>query len=228
MRGFYFIIICSLIAGCNSTVQKGTINDASKAAGAVNPGNQEMVSAKLVQEQVLNSCASCHAGRAAPLLNTLSGIRSQISSIWTDVSGGFMPPQDQGYTALTSCKQEILKKWIDMGTPDQTQIRVGDLVSCASSVTNPTPTPAPSKVFITSALILNPVLASCARCHSSMATVSGIKKRISSIWSDVNSGSMPPAGPLSACNKAILKKWIDLGQPDQSQVAVTDLPACKK
>lgn len=227
MRGFCFIIICSLIAGCNSNVQKGTINDASNAASAVNPGNQEMVTAKLVQEQVLNSCASCHSGRTAPLLNSISGIRSQISAIWADVSGGFMPPQDQGYPALTSCKQEILKKWIDMGTPDQTQIRVGDLVSCASSATNPTPTPTPSKILITSALIQNPVLVSCARCHSSMSTISGIKKRISSIWSEVNSGSMPPAGPLSKCNKAILKKWIDLGMPDQTQVATSDLASCK-
>jgi hypothetical protein len=44
-----------------------------------------------------------------------------------------------------------------------------------------------------------------------VATCAGAKAKASMILSKVQSGSMPPSGPLPAADVALIKAWVDGG-----------------
>lgn len=60
-----------------------------------------------------------------------------------------------------------------------------------------------------SAIIQN----NCVGCHSNFSTYSGASASASSISSQVNSGSMPKGGTLSAADKAAIVQWASCGAP---------------
>ena len=75
----------------------------------------------------------------------------------------------------------------------------------------------------------------CLKCHSgstrpSLASLSDLKNNFSKVLSEVRDGAMPPPSSgypdLSNCQKAILHKWQDLGEPETSDVSVKTLAEC--
>lgn len=62
---------------------------------------------------------------------------------------------------------------------------------------------------------------SCVRCHGSsggvnLSTYAGARAALGRIAGAVNSGSMPPGGPLSQTLKDLLNSWITAGGPEFS------------
>ena len=79
------------------------------------------------------------------------------------------------------------------------------------------------------------VLNQCVDCHSgetspTITTLSETRQDIGEIWNQVSQGSMPPMQesyvPLTKCQLAALKKWIDLGMPETSPNTIAELPEC--
>jgi hypothetical protein len=80
------------------------------------------------------------------------------------------------------------------------------------------------------------VFKSCLTCHvgknkPEFGSADLIRQEIQKIASEVNSNAMPPPeegySPLTDCQKAMLEEWIKQNTPDDSEVMVADLAACK-
>lgn len=130
MRGLFFIIIFSLITGCNYRVNKQSNqpgNETFKTPPATTP-----IDAALVKNYALSTCFDCHSGRKQPTLNSLDAIRSNIDSISTEVTLDSMPPQRDGYLPLSDCQKAVLERWIELGMPDQSTVTMDELPACAS------------------------------------------------------------------------------------------------
>ena len=90
----------------------------------------------LIQGQVLNSCVKCHAPfKKEPTLVTIEEIRQNITDIQDDVNGNHMPPKKP----LTDCQKALLNKWIELGTPDSSDIKAGQIPACHNSTGNAQP-----------------------------------------------------------------------------------------
>jgi len=86
----------------------------------------------LIQGQVLSSCVKCHAPfKKEPTLVTIEEIRQNITDIQDDVNGNHMPPKKP----LTDCQKALLNKWIELGTPDSSDIKAGQIPACHNTGT---------------------------------------------------------------------------------------------
>jgi len=93
-----------------------------------------------------------------------------------------------------------------------------------------------SDSLITFDLIKNGTLQNCQACHSGsqapdLSTFATTAQQIQRIIIRTNDNSMPPANmgytSLSACQKALLQKWMDLGTPETSTVNVGSVAECQ-
>lgn len=80
------------------------------------------------------------------------------------------------------------------------------------------------------------VLGQCASCHlgqnqPDLYDLGDIQRNVGKIWDQVSKNAMPPSlkgySPLSQCQQAVLKKWIDLQTPMESTVKVMSLKECQ-
>jgi hypothetical protein len=129
MRGFLCIIIFSFLLSCSYHVDKtgGANQSQSDAALGTQP-----ISWRLMQTSVLKSCLQCHSGSKQPLLFSYSDMVQNISGVWAEVSSGTMPPPSSGISRLSTCRTAILRKWIDLGTPENSSVMVSSLPECPS------------------------------------------------------------------------------------------------
>ena len=75
--------------------------------------------------------------------------------------------------------------------------------------------------------------ANCTGCHGAggrapnLATYAGAKAAGSDMVSQVNSGQMPPAAPLSADQKQLLQSWVSAGFPEGASTVTASKTATK-
>jgi uncharacterized membrane protein len=87
---------------------------------------------------------------------------------------------------------------------------------------------------ITFDFIKTDTTAVCLKCHSGrvepeLSTKESLIANMSEVLGAVMSNEMPPPkkfASLTACQKAALQKWFDLGAPDESEVTLSSLPEC--
>ena len=102
---------------------------------------------------------------------------------------------------------------------------------------NATDTPPPNMPqFVTTDTVRTRSLAVCLNCHNGsvqspdLRTAQAVKANANDIQFQVNNNRMPPSDSgfplLSACQKEILNKWIQLGRPDSSTIPVSSLTNC--
>jgi hypothetical protein len=104
-------------------------------------------------------------------------------------------------------------------------------------VENPTPV---DEETITFALLQKTAFISCAECHSKtknpqkkplLTNLEQYQARLNDVQSEVNADDMPEtdegATLLTACEKAMMNKWIDLGAPSETGFKISDLQECK-
>jgi hypothetical protein len=192
-------------------------------------------------------CLDCHsAGKKQPELSSRQSLIDNASDILSEVNSDSMPPTSKGYASFTQCQKAALQKWFDMGAPVESTTAVNSLVECATEtppvVVNP-PTEEPPVVVtppVTEAMInfafIQTKTAVCLNCHSAgkknpeLTSKQHYIDHTDEILSEVLSESMPPKkkgfAPFTACEKAALQKWYDLGAPDESSISVNSLVEC--
>jgi uncharacterized membrane protein len=118
-------------------------------------------------------------------------------------------------------------------TPPSNSAGTGNNSETGSGANNPAEKP--DDVFISFATITKDVVSTCVKCHKvdrpgkpQLTTIANYIKEMATVLDEVNANEMPPAGmaPLTACQKALLQKWYDLGAPETSNVNVKSLPEC--
>lgn len=191
-------------------------------------------------------CLDCHsAGKKQPELSSRQSLIDNASDILSEVNSNSMPPTSKGYAAFTDCQKAALQKWFDMGAPDESTTNVNSIPACTTEtppvVVNPPTqppvvvTPPVTETMINFAFIQSKT-AVCLNCHSAgkkdpeLTSKQAFMDHANDILSEVLSESMPPKkkgfSPFSACEKAALQKWYDLGAPDESNTAVNSLVEC--
>jgi cytochrome c553 len=79
------------------------------------------------------------------------------------------------------------------------------------------------------------VLNTCSSCHAgkknpNLSSLDLVKINISKVVTEVESNAMPPTtagyAPLTNCQKAILRRWWEMGMPEVSDERVSSLAAC--
>lgn len=190
-------------------------------------------------------CLDCHSsGKKQPELSSRQALIDNASDILSEVNSDSMPPTSKGYAAFTACQKASLQKWFDLGAPDESTVNVNTIPECAVTippvvVTPPTEPPVVvppvTEAMINYALIQTKTTV-CLDCHSAgkknpeLTSKQMLIDNADDILSEVISESMPPKkksyAPFTACEKALLQKWYDLGSPDESSVAVNSLVEC--
>lgn len=191
-------------------------------------------------------CLDCHsAGKKQPELSSRQALIDNASDILSEVNSNSMPPTSKGYSSFTDCQKAALQKWYDLGAPDESTTNVNSLTACATEtppvvVTPPTEqppvvTPPVAETMINFAFIQSNT-AVCLNCHSAgkkqpeLTSKQAFIDHADDILSEVLDESMPPKkkgfAAFSACEKAALQKWYELGTPDTSNTKVNSLPEC--
>ncbi len=76
----------------------------------------------------------------------------------------------------------------------------------------------------------------CQSCHAGVSkpgldSIDLVRANSSKVMTEVEGNKMPPPekgySSLSDCQKAIMKKWVDIGMPESSSSRVSELPECK-
>lgn len=192
----------------------------------------------LIQGQVLNSCVKCHSpAKKEPTLVTIEEIKENLMDIQEEVNGNHMPPKKP----LTDCQKALLNKWIELGTPESTDIKAGQLAACHDTGTvqppadqiNVTPISLmPLNFKNVYSLIIDK---KCSACHSaqgevnymSFESVNDIKEN-ESYWSKpgqlslsvgvMKAKTMPPddSGYDKVTDEEadFVARWIDAGMPE--------------
>lgn len=95
--------------------------------------------------------------------------------------------------------------------------------------------PAPTDT-INSKTVMSSVLNSCQICHSgrtqpSLNTQALLQQNADKVWKAITANNMPPPSSgypaLSDCQKTIVRQWMDAGFPENSDIQVGSLDACK-
>ncbi len=181
-----FVVVLISLNGCNSShviVDSGLGDNTQSEKAVFAPSTP--VSWPLIRDVVLNECRDCHKDMAA-----YSSIASRAGEIMNMVSRSDskqMPPIEKGYPPLSACHVAILKKWVSMGAPVQSEaMTANSLEECAavfakippptttpepSPDPTPTPKPAPSigivDLPLTYATLKNEILdKKCTGCHA--------------------------------------------------------------
>lgn len=176
---FSFIFAVSL-SSCNYNTKK----DANAEGVGASPENKKIsteqnITYELVKSYSLkSSCLDCHSGFKAPNLTILSETQSKKNEIWHEVESLSMPPVGSGHEVLTGCAKELLRKWIDLGAPETSDVKVSEVAECrdvtpvppASGDNNHPPPPEVTPILLMplnykslTDRILRP---KCLQCHS--------------------------------------------------------------
>jgi cytochrome c553 len=150
---------------------------------------------------------------------------------------------DQGEPETSTIKISTLPACANLAsspTGSPVPVPVPGPVPVATPVPPPVATPAPVPPgvpqFVGDHVIQKVVLGVCLHCHDAggkqpqLNSIALIKSNIKNIVADVTADDMPSPRkgdkPLSACQKAILNKWVELQTPRTSTVSVASLPEC--
>lgn len=114
MRTFFCMAITSFfLVGCGQRSQK-------KPFGV--PGDMKITSATTadyitVHYYALRYCMNCHRDRVHPIFSDYYSLKESAQEIKDQITSDNMPPQEDGYSALTACQKLIFNTWLDAGMP---------------------------------------------------------------------------------------------------------------
>lgn len=196
------------------------------------PVTEVMITYELINKATAAVCLNCHsAGQKKPDLSTQDGYRKHAGEVLISVMTNKMPRRAP---PLDACQKATLQKWLHLGAPTETSVPVSSLPECAPVAPPVVVEPPPvTEKMITFDLIKTETTAVCLRCHDAgkrspdLSTKEKIVSSSASVMSSILANRMPRGTkPLTDCQKATLKKWFELGAPEESTVAVSSLPEC--
>ena len=101
----------------------------------------QKITFNLVKSISLKTCFDCHGGdKQSPDLSQAAVVQGRKDDIWHEVDSGSMPPAKKGYAALKGCEKELLRKWVDLGAPENSDVAVSEVQDCKDLITPITPT----------------------------------------------------------------------------------------
>ena len=83
-----------------------------------------------IKSYSMRSCQNCHSGTQSPALITYSDIKNNLDQIIEEISTDSMPPTDEGYQLLDTCQKALLQKWIEIGSPESSDVLVATIPEC--------------------------------------------------------------------------------------------------
>lgn len=136
---FFFVTVLLLVTSCsaNHSMESPSGENAANAVDSITP--EKTIGWELMNASVLKVCLDCHAGRKAPTLATLAQVTAHMTKVWSTVSTGSMPPARAGYAPLSKCQSALLKKWMDLGMPQDSTVLVGSIADCPQGQAKLTP-----------------------------------------------------------------------------------------
>lgn len=180
MRGLYFTIISRIslflsvflvLLGCNYSIKKG------QSGGDLNPlgktDGSTPISFSLIQKSILYTCKDCHAGVNQPYLNNLEDYKAHRDQILLQVNENKMPQVKKGYAPLSDCQKGVLKKWIDLGLPEESTETFSSVPECQATTGQPPLPPSPDLTPIEllplnfDNLFTRIIQPKCISCHDS-------------------------------------------------------------
>jgi hypothetical protein len=238
-NSWIFLLILALV-GCN--LGKGQPGVYVKSEPDNTFQGNEKINWVLMKSTVLSTCLNCHSARQSPDLSTLVAFVAVSATVWSEVDTKSMPPAGSGQDFLNDCKKAVLRKWLDLGTPENSEVLISTVAECSSGV-GPAPTPIKSisDMPVNYQTLHDRILAPrCLHCHnaadttnaaailfspyselmagvrrwSKPADMSKIIKVLKSIDPDVR---MPPpetGAALTSEEMVFIKKWIEAGWPE--------------
>lgn len=245
MRGFYCIITCSVLILLGTGCDYRVVKDPNALNGNNGPQTKPidgatLIDAALVKNTVLKTCMDCHVGRTPPELGSVSTIQQNVTNVIAWVNSNAMPPGKNGYSPLSDCNKAILTKWSQLGSPETSNEKVGDLAEC-KGVTPPPETDLPiEKMPLTYQTLLTKVLQpKCLKCHNPdyedveaagilfypyseitkrprLWSAPGAKSKMVRVLTKDDETRMPPpedGAQLSNEEIQFVIKWIDAGAP---------------
>ncbi len=238
-----FIILFSI--GFLQSCEYNTIKAAPGGSNSIFTANPDTkIDFAFVSSQV-KVCLDCHsAGKKSPELSSRQALIDNAADVLSEVNSDSMPPTSKGYASFTPCQKAALQKWYDMGAPDDSAVNVNTIPECATQtppvvVTPPEEPPVVVVPPVTETMInfafIQTKMAVCLNCHAAgkkepeLTTKQNLIDHADDILSEVLSDSMPPKkkfASFTACEKASLQKWYDMGAPDESNTAVNSLVEC--
>lgn len=177
-----------------------------------------------IYPMIQSNCAmnGCHVGPYASEgidLSTYAGIRAEVKpgdpndselyEVLFESGEDRMPPPPMA--PLSSAQKERIRLWIQQGAKETNCAGVCDSTSATTY----------------SAVIAPMIQANCLGCHQGSAPSGGVSlgtyaQTVNAVNAsglvDALSGTngralMPPAGAMSTCNVALLKRWVRAGMP---------------
>ncbi len=159
-----------------------------------------------IKPMVMTKCAWCHSATAAanvrtkPYLTTYASVKAQAASLYEKMSQKEMPPRSATPT-LSTADTQLFAAWQAAGYPQGTPTIV---------------VPAGQPVYYLGTI--DAVLASnCVGCHKpgvtapDLSNYQAVEALGSMVLTAIQSGKMPPSGPLQADVQGEFKTWSDNG-----------------
>lgn len=128
MPTYFYIIICSIffISSCGKIDQiKNFGVPPGMTVTATTP-----VDYQSVKNYSLGVCLNCHRDRVLPDLTSYKTVLQHIDAVGEKIDAGDMPPQDEGYDALSECQVSLFKQWLDRGMPEKDGTPLTDPQNC--------------------------------------------------------------------------------------------------
>lgn len=114
--------------------------DGESSGGLQNPptppqGVEQTVTTDTVRARSLAVCLNCHNGvTQSPDLRTAQAVKNNSSLIQFWVNNNQMPPANSGFPLLTACQKDILNRWVQLGLPDTSTVKVSSLPNCPNGL----------------------------------------------------------------------------------------------
>jgi len=110
---------------------------------------------QLIRDYAFSNCTACHSGHEEPNLLDKQEVIKHKNDIWRAIDSQKMPPKGSAYK-ISQCQKDLIKKWIDMDAPDESEIFATTIESCKKEFdagkpdtgNNPGTTPPPQEVPI--------------------------------------------------------------------------------
>lgn len=83
-----------------------------------------------LQKSAVSTCIKCHSQRQEPFLNTVADWRENQDNVLSEIESKSMPPTDEGFAPLTDCEIALLKRWFDLGAPENSDVAFTSVEEC--------------------------------------------------------------------------------------------------
>lgn len=139
MKGFKLLVIIYtfLVTGCQIRNSSDGIELEMKTPPP-SSGEQRFDFAKAtlglkdLQQSAISTCIKCHSQKQDPFLNTVVDWRENQEDVLSEIESGDMPPADEGFKSLSKCEIALIKKWFDLGAPENSDVAFTSVEGCST------------------------------------------------------------------------------------------------